>query len=99
MSLGRCGDSDGACVDALAFRRDGTVDFLDFGRRVSFAAAFDQNVSLERILSREALVAMPAREWLHGQVYPLVPLQVMIAIEALRALIASERPVILGARV
>lgn len=38
---------------------------------------------------------MPARKRLHRQVNPLMPLQIMIAIEALRALVALERPVVL----
>jgi hypothetical protein len=38
---------------------------------------------------------MPAREWLHGQVYPLVSLQIMISIEGLRTLITLEWPIIL----
>ena len=50
---------------------------------------------LERILPREALLTMTAREGLDRQVNPLMPLQVVIAVEALRTLIALERPVVL----
>ena len=38
---------------------------------------------------------MPAREWLDRKVYPLVSLQVMISVEALRTLIAFERTFIM----
>ena len=48
---------------------------------------------LQRILSREALVAVGARERLDCQVDPLVSLQIVVAVEALRALIALEWPV------
>jgi len=49
---------------------------------------------LERVLSREALVTVAAREWLDGQVDSLVSLQIMVAIETLWALIALERSVV-----
>ena len=38
---------------------------------------------------------MSAREWLHCQVNPLMSLQIVIAIEGLRALVALERSVVL----
>lgn len=37
---------------------------------------------------------MIAREWLDCQMYPLVSLQVVVAVEALRALVTLERSVI-----
>ena len=40
---------------------------------------------------------MAAREWLNGQMYPLMSLQIVIAIEALRTLVASERSIVLRA--
>ena len=38
---------------------------------------------------------MAAREWFDGQMYPLMSFKIMVAVEALRALVASERPVVL----
>lgn len=52
---------------------------------------------LQGILAREALVAVAAGEGLDGQVDALVTLQVVVAVEALWALIASERSVVLWA--
>ena len=49
---------------------------------------------LQGVLARETLVTVVARERLNGKMNPLVPLQVMIAVEALRALVTLERPVI-----
>ncbi len=49
---------------------------------------------LERILPREALVAVPTRERLDRKVYPLMPLEIVVAVEALRALIALERSIV-----
>lgn len=45
---------------------------------------------LECIFAREALVTVIAREGLDGQMNPLVALQIMVAIEALRTLITLE---------
>src|ERR1700753_3699369 len=45
---------------------------------------------LQRVFSRETLVAVTAREWLNSQVYSLVSLKIMITIKALRALVALE---------
>lgn len=53
------------------------------------------NAHLQRILPREALLAVPARERLHRQMDPLMSLQIMIPVEALRTLIALERPIVL----
>ena len=47
----------------------------------------------ERILARETLVAVIAREGLYSKVNPLMSLQVMVSVEALRALVAFERPI------
>jgi hypothetical protein len=46
---------------------------------------------LQRILPRKPLVTIAAPKWLDGQVYPLVPLQVVVPVEGLRALAAFER--------
>lgn len=45
---------------------------------------------LERVFPRKALVAVVAREGLDSQVDPLVSLQVVVPVEALRTLIALE---------
>jgi len=37
---------------------------------------------------------MPARKRLDSQMYPLMPLKIVIPIEALRTLIAPERPIV-----
>jgi len=66
---------------------------------VSFAASFYKYVSLQRVLARKALVAMTAREWLYGKMYPLVSLQIVVSVEALWALIATERAVVRRVRV
>jgi hypothetical protein len=58
------------------------------------AAAFNEDVSLERVFPRETLVAVGAREGLHGEMDSLMPLQVMVPVEALRALVALERTVV-----
>ena len=55
-----------------------------------FAAAFDKNVTLESILSGKALVAVSAREGFDSQVDALVTLEVVVSVEALRALVAAE---------
>ena len=47
---------------------------------------------LERVLSREALLAVVTPKRLDGQVDALVALQVVIAVESLRALVALEGP-------
>ena len=51
---------------------------------------------LERILSREALVAVVAGEGLDSKMDPLVSLQIVVAVEALRALVTLERSVVGG---
>lgn len=51
-------------------------------------------IYLEGILSREALLAVATGEGLHSQVYPLVPLKVVVAVEALGALVAFERTIV-----
>lgn len=57
------------------------------------ATALDQNVSLEGILAGETLIAVGARERLHRQMNSLVSLQIVISIEALRALVALKRSI------
>jgi len=61
---------------------------------VSFTASLDKYVSLESVLPRETLVTMAAWEWLHSKMNALVSLQVVISVEALRALVATEWPVV-----
>lgn len=48
---------------------------------------------LQCVLARKALVAVRAREWLHSQMNPLMTLEIVIAVEALRALVAFEWPI------
>lgn len=48
---------------------------------------------LEGILSGETLIAVRAWEGFHGQMDSLMPLQIMISIETLRALVAFERTI------
>lgn len=76
---------------------------LDLGRRGfalgvvvcgGFSTTLDEYVSLERVLSREALVAVVAGERLDSKMDPLMPLQVVVPVETLRALIALERSVV-----
>lgn len=54
-----------------------------------------QFTHLQSVLPGEALLAKCARERLHREVNPLMPLQVVIPVEALRALVALERAVLL----
>lgn len=61
-----------------------------------FTATFDEYMPLEGILSRKALVAMGAGERFHCQMNTLVAFQIMVSVEALRALIALEWPIIGG---
>lgn len=57
------------------------------------ATALDQNVPFERILARKALITVTARERLYREVDSLVPLQVVIPVEALGTLVALEGPI------
>jgi len=57
---------------------------------MGFAASFDEDMSLKSILSRKALVAVTAWERLDGQMDSLVSLEIVVAVEALGALVASE---------
>ena len=41
---------------------------------------------------------MPTREWFDSEMYPFVSLEIMVAVEALRALVAPERAIILRVR-
>lgn len=63
--------------------------------RRALSAAFDEDVSLQCIFPRKALLAVAAGERLHGQVNSLVAFQIMIAVEGLGALIAFEGSVVL----
>ena len=66
-------------------------------RRVfAVAATFDEPVTLESIFPGKALLAMETRERLYGQMNTLMPLQVVVAVERLRAGIALEWSVLLG---
>jgi hypothetical protein len=56
---------------------------------------FHQDMSLQCIFSRKALLAMSAREWLHSQMDPLMSLQIVVTIEGLWTLVTFERSVIL----
>lgn len=49
---------------------------------------------LQRIFPTEALIAVQTRERLHSQMDPLMPLEIVIPVEALRALIAFEGAVV-----
>lgn len=51
--------------------------------------------NFESVLSREALVTMATRKGLHSQMNALVPLEIVVTVETLRALIALEWPVVL----
>ena len=55
---------------------------------------FYARTNLERILSRETLLAVAAWKRLDGKVYSLVSLEVVVAIETLRALVALIRPLL-----
>lgn len=89
-----CGGGDDWADRALGFRRAGAVDLLYFGGSVGFAAAFNKHVPLESVLAGEAFVAVAAGERLDGKMDALVALEIVIPVEALRALIASEGPVV-----
>lgn len=54
-----------------------------------------KSTNLQSVLAREALLAVAARERLHRQVDALVALQVVVPVEALGALVALERTVVL----
>jgi hypothetical protein len=55
----------------------------------------DEKTHLERVFPREALITMSTREWLHRQVNSLMALEIMIPVEALRALVTLERPIVM----
>jgi len=84
----------GAAVVASAFAFGAITGLItDRVRLAIFAAAFHQDVSLQCVLAGKALITMSAREGLDSQMNPLMTLQVMIAVEALGALVAFERSV------
>lgn len=62
--------------------------------RPVLAASFDQNMSLQCILAGKTFIAMRTWKRLHRQMYALMSFQVVIPVEALRALITLERPVV-----
>jgi hypothetical protein len=59
-----------------------------------FSTAFDEDMSLQGVLARETLVAVVTRERLNSKMYPLMPLQIVVPVEALRTLVALERAVV-----
>lgn len=52
-------------------------------------------VYLQSVFTREAFIAVSAWEWFDCEMYPLVSLQIVVSIEALWALIALKRSVVL----
>lgn len=75
-----------------------TIACIRITRKHGSESTNKQVTHLEGIFSGEALVAERAGERLHGQVDALMPLQVVVPVEGLRALIALERPVVLWRR-
>jgi len=63
--------------------------------RGALPTAFHQDMSLQCIFPRKALLAVSTWEWLHGQMDPLMSLQIVITIEGLWTLVTFERAVIL----
>lgn len=74
--------------------RDGSVVLVGFCCCRGLSTTLNKDVPLQRIFARETLVAVTARERLDRQVDPLMTLQVMVPVEALRALIALERAIV-----
>jgi len=58
--------------------------------RIVLAAPFDEAMSLQSVLSAEALLAIAAWERLDGKVDPLVSLQIVVSVETLGTLVALE---------
>ena len=56
------------------------------------------STNLEGIFSGETLITVVAREGLDSKMDSLVALQVVVPVEALRALVAFERPVLICCR-
>jgi hypothetical protein len=63
--------------------------------RALLSASLDQDMPLESILSGERLVTVFARERLDREMDALVTLEIVIAVEGLRALITLERALVL----
>jgi len=53
------------------------------------------DIYLQGILPRKALITHGAGKRLHSEMYPLVPLQVVVSVETLDALVTLERPFVL----
>lgn len=88
-------DEDVSLFVRLAFfRRKGHVK-LGKSQLQLLHDRIGRGTNLQGILAREALLAVAARERFDRQVDPLVPLQVVVSVEALRALVALEGPVVL----
>lgn len=73
---------------AASIRVRGTV-------RGALPTAFHQNMSLQCIFPRKALLTVSTWEWLHRQMDPLMSLQIMVTIEGLWTLVTFEWSVIL----
>lgn len=62
---------------------------------IQFHNQINRETNLERVFAGEALVAMATRKGLHSQVNALMSLEIVISVEALRTLVASEWSVVL----
>lgn len=62
--------------------------------KLALSRMSSRDTHLQCVLPREALLAMIARERLDRQMDPLMPLQIVVAVEALRALVALERTIV-----
>lgn len=78
----------GPCHSPLQGYVADDVSLCDIPLRVDLAY-------FQGVLPRKALVTVTTWEWLYREVYPLVPLQIVVAIEALRALVAAKRPLVM----
>lgn len=92
-----CWRGRGTTVDAVT-SRFGLYSVLSVRRvgGIASTASLHKNVPLERVLARKTFITVVAGERLHRKMNPFMPLQVMIAIEALRTLVTFEGPVICG---
>lgn len=69
-------------------QRKGGGKNIDWGAKKNIEKP---KTNLQSIFSRKTLVAVQAWKRFHRQMDPFMSLQIMIAVETLRALIASER--------
>lgn len=53
-------------------------------------------MTFQGILAAKALVTVGARERLNSEMYSLMPLEIMITVETLRALVAPEWSLLVG---